>query len=158
VQHFFTNILDKKITIVCLRFIVGGFFILTGIIKLSLPVEEVQNLIRIFEIVPNDFTYLAALILPWIELVPGLFLLIGIFPVSSVRFIIGLTLIFILVLISVLIRGLPIEDCGCLGGWIQETPSVALWRDIVIILLSLPIHRFYLTEITNNGGSAIDKS
>ncbi len=155
-QQIFSNILDKKILIICLRFIVGGFFILTGVIKLSLPAEEVQNLIRIFEIIPNDLTYIAALILPWIELIPGLFLLIGIFPLYSVRFIIGLTLIFIFMLISVLARELPIEDCGCLGGWIQETPTFALWRDIVIVLLSLPIHRFYMTELTDNSDSALN--
>jgi uncharacterized membrane protein YphA (DoxX/SURF4 family) len=158
VQQIFSDILDKKSLIICLRIIVGGFFILTGVIKLTLPVEEVQNLIRTFEILPNDLTYTAALILPWIELLPGLFLLIGVFPLVSVRFIIGLTLIFILVLISVLIRGLAIEDCGCLGGWIQETPTFALWRDIVIILLSLPIHRFYMTALANNNGNTIDKS
>lgn len=101
---------------------------------------------------------MAALILPWIELIPGLFLLIGIFPLYSVRFIIGLTLIFILVLISVLVRELPIEDCGCLGGWIQETPSFALWRDVVIILLFLSIHRFYTTALANKEGNTIDWS
>ena len=155
-QQIFSNILDKKILIICLRFTVGGFFILTGVIKLSLPVEEVQSLIRIFEILPTDFTYTAALVLPWVELIPGLFLIIGIFPLYSVRFIIGLTLIFILVIISVIVRELPIEDCGCLGGWIQETPSFALWRDIVIILLSLPIHRFYTTALANKEGNIID--
>ncbi len=154
-QQIFSNILDKKILIICLRFIVGGFFILTGVIKLHLPVEEVQNLIRIFDVLPNNLTYMAALILPWIELIPGIFLLLGIFPLYSVRFIIGLTLTFILMLISVLVRELPIEDCGCLGGWIQETPTFALWRDIVLILLSLPIHRFYMLALVNNDDSAI---
>lgn len=154
--QIFSNILDKKILIICLRFTVGGFFILTGVIKLSLPIEEVQALIRTFEVLPNDVTYLAALILPWIELIPGLFLLIGIFPLYSVRFIIGLTAIFILTLISVLVRELPIEDCGCLGGWIQETPTFALWRDLGIILFSLPIHRFYMKQRANSEGNSID--
>ncbi len=153
--RIFSKILDKKILIICLRFIVGGFFILTGVIKLRLPVEEVQNLIRIFDVLPNNLTYMAALILPWIELIPGIFLLLGIFPLYTVRFIIGLTLTFILMLISVLVRELPIEDCGCLGGWIQETPTFALWRDIVLILLSLPIHRFYMLALVNNDDSAI---
>jgi uncharacterized membrane protein YphA (DoxX/SURF4 family) len=138
------GILDKKGLVIFLRILIGGFFILTGVIKLSLPAEEVQALIRTFEILPADFTYSAALILPWVELIPGLLLALGIYPLQSVWFIIGLTVVFIIVLISVLVRGIPVEDCGCLGGWIQETPTFALWRDIGIILLSLPVLRFYM--------------
>lgn len=142
----FKDILDKKGLIIFLRILIGGFFILTGLIKLRLPVEEVQALIRTFQVLPADFTYSAAFVLPWIELIPGLLLVIGIRPLYSMGFIMGLTAIFVLGLISIIARGIPVEDCGCLGGWIKETPPVALLRDMVIIILSLPVLKFYLRE------------
>ncbi len=134
---------NKGWLISSLRIIIGIFFVTTGILKLRLPPEEVEALIRTFQILPHGLTYPFALILPWIEIIPGLLLIIGVMPFYSIGVIISLTTIFVIALISVIIRGIPVEDCGCLGGILQETPLTALWRDIGIILLSIPVARTY---------------
>ena len=135
---------DRKAVILLLRIIIGGFFLLTAILKLTIPVEEVHALVRTFKILPAPFDYWFAVVMPWIELIPALMLIRGKYPLLSITFIMGLTLIFIFGILSVIIRGIPLEDCGCLGGFIQESPSVALWRDIGIFILSIPVLRFYL--------------
>jgi len=142
--------------VVLFRTAVGGFFVLSGFMKLRLPAEEVQALIRSYEVLPSGLTYPAALVLPWVELVPGALLVLGIVPLYSIAAITGMMVFFMALLISVIVRGIPLEDCGCLGGWIRETPPEALGRDVVLFLFCLPVFYHYWNRIRGpgSGGSA----
>ena len=134
---------EKKWVVVLFRTAVGGFFVLSAVMKLRLPAEEVQALIRSYEVLPAGLTYPAALVLPWVELVPGVLLTAGILPLYSVAAITGMMVFFMALLVSVIVRGIPLEDCGCLGGWIRDTPPEALARDIVLFLMCLPVFFHY---------------
>lgn len=133
----------NRMPIIALRVIVGGFFVLSGFMKLTIPPEEVEAIIRAYKILPFGYTYPVALVLPWIEIIPGILLVGGIFPFYMASVITVMLGSFVLLLITTIIRGIPIEDCGCLGGWIKETPPIALVRDIILLLMSIPILRFY---------------
>ena len=115
------------------RVMIGILFIYSGVIKVSYPGEfafAVQN----YQLIPDAWTNLVAIVLPWMEIYSGLFLLIGIYPRASALVISLLMLVFILALILAIIRGLDI-NCGCYG---KETPVdwQKIGEDILILLLS----------------------
>lgn len=133
----------KKGLIVLLRSLVGGFFLLSGILKLRLHPAEIDAYIRSYDILPFGYTYPVALILPWIEIIPGGLLIAGILPFYVSSVIMGMLVFFILLLISTILRGIHLEDCGCLPGLIQETPWTALLRDAILSLMILPVWFHY---------------
>ena len=68
--------------------------------------------IRNYQIIPEMFSNILALILPWMELLCGLFLLLGICTRSSALLIASMLIVFIVAISLAMIRGLNI-DCGC---------------------------------------------
>ena len=59
------------------------------------------------------FSNLVAVILPWIEALAGLLLLFGAWPREAALLVAGLLLSFNLAAVSVLARGIDVENCGC---------------------------------------------
>lgn len=96
-----------------LRFVVGGAFVLAGVLKIMDPAKfagDVDN----YRIVPHFLINLVAILIPWIEVVAGLFVLAGVWLRASASLIASLTVMFFGLIVSALIRGLNIE-CGCFG-------------------------------------------
>ena len=96
-----------------LRLLVGGAFVAAGALKIADPAKfalDVSN----YRLVPHEMLNLVAILLPWIELTVGLFVLAGIWLRAAALVVTGLTLLFFIVIGSALARGLNIE-CGCFG-------------------------------------------
>jgi len=95
------------------RLIVGGAFIYAAISKILVPCELAMDM-YLFQIAPAYLLNIGAIILPYVELIFGTCLIIGIAPRGAAM---GLSLILVLfiVLLSVnVIRGIDFE-CGCFG-------------------------------------------
>ena len=101
----------KTVLPVIFRLVLGIVFIYAAIDKISDPYTFAVD-IRNYRILPDIFSNFFALILPWIELFCGLFLIIGIFIRSSAIIIAAMLMVFILAISLAMIRGLNI-DCGC---------------------------------------------
>lgn len=69
------------------------------------------------------FSNLVAVILPWVELVAGLLLLFGIWTRESALVVAAMLLSFNLAAVSVLARGIDVENCGCTSVKATEEPS-----------------------------------
>ena len=96
-----------------LRMVVGCVFVYAGAIKIVDPAKfaiAVGN----YRAVPYELTNLVAIIVPWIELIAGALVIAGVRLWAASTVIAGLTLIFLLLISSALMRGLSIE-CGCFG-------------------------------------------
>ncbi len=141
----------KGWSIVILRGLVGGFFLLSGAAKLRLHPAEVDAYVRAYEVIPFGYTYPVALLLPWIEVISGGLLIAGILPFYTASFIMAILLLFIILLLSVIVRGIPIEDCGCLPGLIQETPWTALIRDVILMAMAIPVWNHYRRRREKDG-------
>jgi len=114
------------------RVIVGGFFIVAGAAKLYQPAGLFANQIKSFGILPGGWEPPLAAILPWLELVAGVFLFAGLMS-RRAAVLIGLQLaLFAAALSAAMLLGTAPEDCGCLPG-VSETPAQALVRDAVMI-------------------------
>ena len=101
----------KIIIPIIFRLILGFVFIYAAIDKISDPYTFAVD-IRNYQILPDMFSNILALILPWIELFCGLFLIIGFYTRSSAFMIAMMLVVFIFAISMAMIRGLNI-DCGC---------------------------------------------
>jgi uncharacterized membrane protein YphA (DoxX/SURF4 family) len=96
-----------------LRLLVGGAFVFAGALKIADPAKfavDVSN----YRLVPYELINLVAILVPWIEVTAGSFVLAGIWLRAATLAIISMTVMFFAVIVSALARGLNIE-CGCFG-------------------------------------------
>ncbi|MBQ7249497.1 MAG: DoxX family membrane protein [Deltaproteobacteria bacterium] len=114
------------------RCLVGGIFFYAGALKMA-DVIVFAGEVAAYHLIPHNFTYLVAAILPSIEVLIGALLLLDC-RVRGAAFLAGvLNLIFILALVSALVRGLNIS-CGCFGLGHDSTVLKALSRDLALMV------------------------
>jgi putative oxidoreductase len=116
------------------RLIVGGVFMFAGAQKLLDPVAFAQD-IGNYQAFPHWTWNLAAAIVPVTEILAGLAVLIGIKRRAGAIVLGSLTVAFIGLILSVIIRGIDL-DCGCFGESV-EASSVGwplVLRDIALLV------------------------
>lgn len=105
------RIIDNDLLTLIARLIVGIIFIYASFYKIIDPASFAKS-IWYYHLVPGNLINFIALVMPWVELICGVCLIIGLFYDGSVVLINIMTVLFILVLSSAVYRGLDI-DCGC---------------------------------------------
>ena len=124
--------LDHTLLQIALRLILGGIFLQSGLAKLaqiSLFVQAVQN----YHLLTNTVSLFYAHALPWLEVLCGVYLLLGLFlPYAAI--LTGALLASFLVAVGwALVNGQSI-DCGCFIGGKQEPISWWLFsRDCLML-------------------------
>ena len=93
------------------RIILGFVFIIASYNKILDPASFSNN-IHNFHITPAAVENLAALFIPWLELILGVFLIFGVFLEGSISLTIGLYIFFIFILSQAVFRGIDVH-CGC---------------------------------------------
>jgi len=122
------------------RIVLGGVFLVAGATKIPNP-GSLAAAIRSYELaLPEWFVSLSAHALPYVEVLLGLYLLVGLFTKVSALATSGLTIIFLLALVQGALRGLEI-DCGCFGSSAGETSNLwlAAARDVGLLVLGLHV-------------------
>jgi len=112
--------------VILLRFLVGrvgliplltialGLIFIYSAVPKILEVHDFARDIRNYRFMPSWSYNLAALWLPWIEILAGVSTVLGVWKKGGNVVILGLLIVFTSVVISAVIRGLDI-DCGCFG-------------------------------------------
>lgn len=118
------------------RLALGATFLYAGVVKAD-DVTAFARDVANYKILPYSLNYLVAAALPYVEVVAGLMLVFNRRVRPATLVLGGLTLAFMLALVSVIARGMEI-DCGCFKPGAGEPTSawVALVRDAGLLLLA----------------------
>jgi uncharacterized membrane protein YphA (DoxX/SURF4 family) len=122
----------RKYLALALRIVLGGVFLYAGGLKIADPAAFAGS-VAAFKLLRTFGNYLVAATLPWVEVLCGLLLMIGVRTRPAATLILLMNLVFAVVLSSAIIRGLDI-DCGCFRqGGPKTSPWLALLRDLAFI-------------------------
>ena len=138
--------MDNTLQILTLgfRIILGVLFVYAGAEKAIDPAGFAQA-IGNYHILPGWMINSIAVILPWIEIVTGTSLLIGMFLPGGALIISSLLFVFVCALGISMIRGLDI-DCGCFSSAAGRNPIT--WRYVLrdIVLFGMACTVFSLSQ------------
>ena len=136
------------------RIILGLIFILASYQKILMP-WEFGRAVLAYELIPTFLVSPLVIIMPWVEMVTGVFLIINWKIRPSAILIALMNLIFIIAIISAMVRGMEI-DCGCsinigplevLIG--TQADGFALVRDLIFIGMTAYIYTYADTNPRN---------
>lgn len=125
------------------RWLIGVTFVYASYHKILEP-GDFARIIYGYDLFPKDSINLIAIILPFIELVGGLALIMGICPRAAILLINLLLLLFIIALSINFIRGHQF-DCGCFSSQklgIEASSHMLLVRDLVFFVMGLFVMLF----------------
>jgi putative oxidoreductase len=120
------------------RIALGMIFIYAALVKIADPVAFAGS-VAAYKILPYFANYLAAAVLPFVELACGLLLVTGYRVKCGALIIVAMNLVFMAALASAIVRGLDI-DCGCFKqGGDKTSPWIALARDTVFLAMAFVV-------------------
>jgi len=125
------------------RWILGLTFIYASFYKIGSP-ADFAKIVYGYDLFPEIFINLIAIIMPFLELIAGLALIIGIYPRAAAVIINALLLAFITVLAINLIRGHEF-DCGCFSvgqSGYSSASGMNLVREVIYFVLGMQIVLF----------------
>ena len=130
-------LLDNTYVMLSARLLLGVVFVFASIEKIADPNAFAVS-ISYYRLIGEPLTTFVATVLPWVELLAGLFLLFGIMMRGSSLLILLMLLVFTAGVVSGMARGLDIS-CGCFTrdpnadkiGWMKVLENSGL------LLLSL---------------------
>ena len=113
------------------RIFLGVILGWAGIVKIRNP-EAFIKIVKAYNLLPEGLVVLWGIFLPWIELVTGLFLFLGLWHKSAVLSSFGLFVAFAAAVGINILRGADIA-CGCFG-FNDTNLYVVLLQDLVLLL------------------------
>ena len=144
-----------------LRLVLAGVFAVSGALKLPDPAASVRA-VRAYRILPEASVHVVGYGLPFLEIVVGLLLVVGLGTRIAAGVSAVLLVLFIVGIASAWARGLQI-DCGCFGGggYAANATSKYPWeiaRDAGLLLGSLLLVIRPRTPLSADGWLLLDGS
>ena len=127
--------IKNKTLLVLFRLVLGGLFVYAGAVKVLGPLDFAQN-IRNYRLVGQSLSFIAAVVLPWLEILAGVALAAGIWKRASALIISGLLVFFILLTLVTIARGLDV-DCGCFGAFSRKSGFGVILEDLGMLFMGL---------------------
>jgi len=125
----------KEHAAIAARLAVGAVLVYAGASKAAGPAEEFAYIISAYDVIPKDFTVLAAALMPWIELFVGWALILGFQARLAAAASGALFLAFLGAVGSTVLRGIVLPNCGCFGEAIHLSPLQAFLMDACLLAL-----------------------
>ena len=138
IRSFIKRLITSEYLSFALRVYLGYFFIYASLSKIPHP-AQFADAISDYRLIPYMFLNLGAVILPWIELVTGIFLIIGFKSRTSI-IVIGLLLIMFDVMILInMYQGAPIS-CGCYDVVGEPIGWKKVLENVLMLVFSVQIY------------------
>lgn len=144
----------KKIIDQVSRFLVGGLFIFSGLIKLNDPIGTEIKMEEYFEVFAQDFGSFFNYFIPFameigfimivLEIALGVAVLLF-YRMEITTVVLLLMMIFFTFLTFYSAYFNKVTDCGCFGDAIKLTPWESFWKDIFLMIFIL--HLFWYRKI-----------
>ena len=130
------------------RLILGGVLLVAGALKVTDPYSSATS-VRAYQILPVDLANFLGFVLPFAEVVIGIFLIVGIWVRLNAIAGGALMVMFSIAIGQAWARGISL-DCGCFGkGGLLDSDELPVWnytleiaRDIVLAAFAVYIYRF----------------
>jgi putative oxidoreductase len=153
IQSFLKRILTSEYLSFALRVYVGYFFIYASLSKIPHPAQFAEAVAN-YRLIPYAFVNFIAVVLPWIELTTGLFLVIGFKSKSSIIVIGVLLIMFDIMILINMYLGSPIT-CGCYDTVGEPIGWKKVLENGLMLAFSVQIYYFDRPELLNRLRSII---
>ena len=127
--------LRNRPLLLVLRVVLGGLFVYAGVVKIADPLGFAED-IRNYRLVGQALSFTVALVLPWLEVLAGAFLIAGVWKRGAALVIIGLLVFFIVLTLVTMARGLDV-DCGCFGSLSRKSGWGVVLEDLGMLAMGL---------------------
>ena len=127
----------NKGVLLAFRLVLGGLFVYAGAVKVLDPLDFAQN-IRNYQLVGQSLSFIAAIVLPWLEILAGLALILGVWTRGAALVVAGLLVFFIVLTAVTMVRGLDV-DCGCFGSLSRKSGWGVILEDLGMLALALAL-------------------
>jgi putative oxidoreductase len=132
------------------RLILGAIFISFALSKVLRPAVFALNVVD-YDMMPSWGVNLWALILPWAELLVGLFLVLGIRTRAAATLIGLMNVIFIAGLVHAILNHMPI-NCGCVGEVGEPVNWLKVLKNTGMLVMTLQIFLYDRFLVLDRGG------
>jgi putative oxidoreductase len=136
------------------RLSIGAIFVYSALPHV-LNTMGLASSIYNYKLFPSSIIGLSAAFIPWVSLLAGLALILGVKVRAASLVISALLVIFISLAVISMIRGLDI-DCGCFSGIGRKTDWLAISEDLVMLVCALFL--FFLDRARISLASLVRKS
>jgi uncharacterized membrane protein YphA (DoxX/SURF4 family) len=139
----------NKYVLLAFRLVVGAFFVWAGALKVIHPLAFVQDILD-YRVFSQAVAFFLGLTMPWVELVSGLLLMLGLYRRASALIISALLASFIILIVVTMARGLDLI-CGCLGPLSGKVGWKLVGQDVLLLLFSLIVFFSRSAELSLDG-------
>lgn len=126
------TVLGSKILFVICKWVLGGIFIYAGMMKI-MDREQFVTILNGYKLFPEFSIPIISIIIPWLEVIAGALLIAGIMEKFSAGVIFSLLIIFIIIILTNILRG-NLTDCGCFSSGNKRE---SIWNAVGNILRDL---------------------
>jgi uncharacterized membrane protein YphA (DoxX/SURF4 family) len=126
----------SDLVVTAARLVIAGILLYAGFMKAAGPSAEFAALLETYKLFPSSFLSPLSLVVPYVEMWVGLFLLTGFYTRLSALAAALLFAGFIFAVGSALLRGIDLASCGCFGAE-SLAPRYTIVLDLFCLGLAL---------------------
>jgi uncharacterized membrane protein YphA (DoxX/SURF4 family) len=135
------NIPKNEYINLIIRIVVGFVFVIFGASKIAEPALFAKDISN-YDMLWHNFINLSAIILPWIEIISGLFLMFGIRLKANILLIAAMLLVFNAAVAVAWARGLDI-NCGCYSNVAEQKVGMEKLAENFAMIFALAFIFFF---------------